>query len=65
MNCIRNITLPFIKHWKETTGETLAIKNSHGGFRKQTHSVIDGLQANAGVRPLAFSGGDIDVMNLN
>lgn len=52
----------FIKHWKETTGETLSIKNSHGGSGKQARSVIDGLQADVVTLALA---GDIDAMNLN
>ncbi|KAA8995507.1 sulfate ABC transporter substrate-binding protein [Affinibrenneria salicis] len=52
----------FIKHWKETTGETLNIKNSHGGSGKQARSVIDGLQADVVTLALA---GDIDALNLN
>lgn len=52
----------FIKHWKETTGETLTIKNSHGGSGKQARSVIDGLQADVVTLALA---GDIDALNLN
>ncbi|MGX8940707.1 sulfate ABC transporter substrate-binding protein [Symbiopectobacterium sp. Eva_TO] len=52
----------FIKHWKETTGETLSIKNSHGGSGKQARSVIDGLQADVVTLALA---GDIDALNLN
>ncbi|MGG2142597.1 sulfate ABC transporter substrate-binding protein [Symbiopectobacterium sp. RP] len=52
----------FIKHWKETTGETLSIKNSHGGSGKQVRSVIDGLQADVVTLALA---GDIDALNLN
>jgi sulfate transport system substrate-binding protein len=35
----------FIAHWKEATGETIAINQSHGGSSKQVRSVIDGLQA--------------------
>lgn len=52
----------FIKHWKETTGETLSIKKSHGGSGKQARSVIDGLQADVVTLALA---GDIDALNLN
>jgi sulfate/thiosulfate-binding protein len=35
----------FIKHWKETSGEKLEVKQSHGGSSKQARAVIDGLQA--------------------
>ncbi|WP_370541770.1 MULTISPECIES: sulfate ABC transporter substrate-binding protein [unclassified Brenneria] len=52
----------FIKHWKETTGEDISIKNSHGGSGKQARSVIDGLQADVVTLALA---GDIDALNLN
>lgn len=52
----------FIKHWKETTGETLQIKSSHGGSGKQARSVIDGLRADVVTLALA---GDIDAINLH
>ncbi|MCL2896259.1 sulfate ABC transporter substrate-binding protein [Brenneria tiliae] len=52
----------FIKHWKETAGEDITIKNSHGGSGKQARSVIDGLQADVVTLALA---GDIDALNLN
>lgn len=35
----------FQKHWKETTGEEVVIRQSHGGSGKQARSVIDGLEA--------------------
>jgi sulfate transport system substrate-binding protein len=35
----------FIAHWKEASGETIAISQSHGGSSKQVRSVIDGLLA--------------------
>lgn len=35
----------FVAHWKATAGETLVVKQSHGGSSKQVRSVIDGLQA--------------------
>lgn len=35
----------FIKHWQETTGETVAIENTHGGSGAQARTVIDGLEA--------------------
>jgi len=35
----------FIKHWKATTGEDIAVNQSHGGSSKQARAVIDGLEA--------------------
>ena len=47
----------FAKQWKEKTGKSLTVKQSHGGSGKQARSVIDGLSAD--VVTLALSG-DID-----
>ncbi len=33
----------FAKHWKAKTGQTLQVKQSHGGSGRQARSVIDGL----------------------
>lgn len=49
----------FVKHWKQKTGETIAINQSHGGSGKQSRSVIDGLAAD--VVTLALSA-DIDAI---
>lgn len=49
----------FIKHWKETTGETVSIKQSHGGSGKQGRAVIDGLEADVVTLALAY---DIDAI---
>jgi sulfate transport system substrate-binding protein len=35
----------FIKHWKSTAGEDIAVNQSHGGSSKQARAVIDGLEA--------------------
>ncbi len=35
----------FTKYWKEKSGETVAIQQSHGGAGKQARAVIDGLDA--------------------
>ena len=35
----------FIKYWKQKTGETITINQSHGGSSKQARAVIDGLEA--------------------
>ena len=47
----------FAAHWKEKTGETVIIEQSHGGSGAQARAVIDGLQAD--VVTLALQG-DID-----
>jgi sulfate/thiosulfate transport system substrate-binding protein len=35
----------FVHYWKDKTGETVRIKQSHGGSSKQARSVVDGLAA--------------------
>jgi sulfate transport system substrate-binding protein len=35
----------FVKYWKEKTGETISINQSHGGSSKQARAVVDGLAA--------------------
>jgi len=35
----------FIKQWKATAGEDIAVNQSHGGSSKQARAVIDGLEA--------------------
>jgi sulfate transport system substrate-binding protein len=49
----------FAKHWKEKTGETVSIQQSHGGSGKQARSVIDGLPADVVTLALAY---DIDAI---
>src|SRR5262249_28462775 len=49
----------FAKYWKAKTGETVSIKQSHGGSSKQARSVIDGLQADVVTLALAY---DIDAL---
>lgn len=49
----------FAKHWKETTGDTITIKQSHGGSGKQARSVIDGIDADIVTLALAS---DIDAI---
>ncbi|MET0209370.1 MAG: sulfate ABC transporter substrate-binding protein, partial [Burkholderiaceae bacterium] len=50
----------FAKSWKAKTGETVTIKNSHGGSGKQARSVIDGLDADVVTLALAY---DIDALH--
>ena len=47
----------FTRHWKEKTGETIAIQQSHGGSGKQSRAVLDGLEADVVTLALAY---DID-----
>ena len=35
----------FVQYWKNKTGETISIKQSHGGSSKQARAVVDGLAA--------------------
>lgn len=49
----------FANHWKKQTGETLAIKTSHGGSGKQARAVIDGLEADVVTLALAY---DVDAI---
>ena len=44
----------FARHWKEKTGETVTVQQSHGGSGKQARAVVDGLEAD--VVTLALSG---------
>ncbi len=49
----------FQKQWKEKTGETIEIRQSHGGAGKQARAVIDGLKADIVTLALAY---DIDAI---
>ena len=49
----------FAKHWKAQTGETVTIRQSHGGAGKQARAVIDGLEADVVTLALAY---DIDAI---
>ena len=47
----------FSKYWQAKTGDTVSVKQSHGGSGKQARSVIDGLDADVVTLALAY---DID-----
>ncbi|WP_375459552.1 sulfate ABC transporter substrate-binding protein [uncultured Enterovirga sp.] len=49
----RDINAAFAKVWRETSGETLTIRVSHGGSGAQARSVIDGLAADVVTLALA------------
>ena len=50
----------FAAHWKAQTGDTVVIKQSHGGSGKQARGVIDGLSADVVTLALAA---DIDALH--
>jgi sulfate/thiosulfate-binding protein len=49
----QNFNQAFAKFWKDKTGETVAIKQSHGGSGAQARKVIDGLDADVVTLALA------------
>ena len=49
----------FSAHWKAQTGQTVTVKQSHGGSGKQARAVIDGLEADVVTLGLAY---DIDAI---
>ncbi len=55
----RDFNAAFARHWKAQTGETVTVKQSHGGAGKQARAVIDGLEADVVTLALAY---DIDAI---
>jgi sulfate/thiosulfate transport system substrate-binding protein len=55
----QDVNKTFGAQWKQKTGQTLDVSQSHGGSGKQARSVIDGLEAD--IVTLALSG-DIDAI---
>jgi sulfate transport system substrate-binding protein len=49
----------FAKYWKQKSGQTVTIQQSHGGSGRQARSVIDGLEADVVTLALAY---DIDAI---
>ena len=56
----KQINAAFAQRWKSNTGDSLQIKQSHGGSGKQARSVIDGLEADVVTLGLAY---DIDALH--
>ena len=52
----------FGKYWKEKSGDTVTINQSHGGSSKQARAVIDGLEADVVTLALAA---DVDALHEN
>src|SRR5262245_41683749 len=55
----REYDAAFAKHWKNKTGQTVTVQQSHGGSGSQARAVIDGLEADVVTLALAF---DIDAI---
>jgi sulfate transport system substrate-binding protein len=53
----QDFNVSFVKYWKKKSGQTVVIKQSHGGSGKQARAVIDGLGADVVTLALAY---DID-----
>jgi sulfate/thiosulfate transport system substrate-binding protein len=58
----KDVNAVFAEQWKQQTGDTLTVKQSHGGSGKQARSVIDGLPADIVTLALAS---DIDAIVKN
>jgi sulfate transport system substrate-binding protein len=58
----REFNAAFIKYWKAKTGQTVSVRQSHGGSGAQARAVIDGLDAD--VVTLAMES-DIDAIAKN
>ncbi|MGE5589600.1 MAG: sulfate ABC transporter substrate-binding protein [Bacillota bacterium] len=50
----------FARYWKSRTGQTVIVKQSHGGSGSQARAVIDGLQADVVTLALAY---DVDAVS--
>jgi sulfate/thiosulfate-binding protein len=50
----------FVRHWKARTGDTVTVRQSHGGSGKQAQSVLKGVQADVVTLALA---GDVDALS--
>ncbi len=55
----RDVNSAFARHWKQTTGQSVTVRQSHGGSSKQARAVIDGLEADVVTLGLAY---DIDAI---
>jgi len=58
----QQINTAFAASWKAKTGDTLTIKQSHGGSSKQARAIIDGLEADVATLGIAA---DIDALHDN
>lgn len=56
----QEVNAAFGRHWQATTGQEVAISQSHGGSGKQARAVIDGLEADVVTLALAY---DVDALS--
>ena len=56
----QDVNAAFAKQYKDKTGDTVTIQQSHGGSGKQARAVIDGLEADVVTLALAY---DIDAIS--
>ncbi len=56
----QDFNVAFAKHWQAKTGDTVTVKQSHGGSGKQARAVIDGLEADVATLALAY---DVDSLH--
>lgn len=56
----REFNVAFAQYWREQTGQTVTVNQSHGGSGSQARAVIDGLQADVVTLALAA---DIDAIS--
>jgi sulfate/thiosulfate-binding protein len=56
----QQVNSAFAARWKAKAGETVVIKQSHGGSGKQARSIIDGLEADVATLALAY---DLDALH--
>jgi sulfate transport system substrate-binding protein len=57
----RDVNEHFVAEWKKKTGQTVTIRQSHGGSGSQARAVIDGLDADVVTLALAY---DIDAIQF-
>jgi sulfate transport system substrate-binding protein len=55
----QEVNAAFSKHWREKTGQSVSVRQSHGGSGAQARKVIDGLNADVVTLALAF---DVDAI---
>lgn len=58
----QEVNTAFARQWKAKTGQTVIIRQSHGGSGKQARSVIDGLEADVVTLGLGY---DVDALHQN
>jgi ABC-type sulfate transport system substrate-binding protein len=52
----------FAKYWQAKTGDTVTVRQSHGGSGKQARSVIDGIEADVVTLALAY---DLSLIHIS